>query len=144
MRLFMDVDTKIELARTKDAAAVLEVHTAAVHQTASPYYPQEIINSWARLPITNERIERVKQRWIENPDHSEEMGIYGIRSAQEVLYVGKVGAFRTRFKGHQTLVSMFINGISPTDIRIVLVPISGYYESYLLLGYGSHPNEMSP
>jgi hypothetical protein len=64
---------------------------------------------------------------------SQEMGIYGICSAQEVLYVGKAGAFRTRFKGHQTLVSMFIDGIPPTDIRIVLVPISGYYEPYFLL-----------
>ena len=40
-----------------------------MHQTAAPYYSEEVINSWARLPITSERIERVKQKWIENPDH---------------------------------------------------------------------------
>jgi hypothetical protein len=64
---------------------------------------------------------------------SEEMGIYGIRSMNEVLYIGKASAFRTRFRGHQALVSMFIDGIAPDEIRIVLVPISGYYEPYLLL-----------
>ena len=62
------LDVDIELARPEDAAAILEIHAAAVHQTAAPYYAEEVINSWARLPITLERIERVKQRWLENPD----------------------------------------------------------------------------
>jgi len=61
--------TEIEPARPEDAAAILEIHAAAVHQTAAPYYSEEVINSWASLPITSERIERVKQEWIENPDH---------------------------------------------------------------------------
>jgi ribosomal protein S18 acetylase RimI-like enzyme len=62
------LDVNIELARPEDAAAILEIHAAAVHQTAAPYYAEEVINSWARLPITLERIERVKQRWLEDPD----------------------------------------------------------------------------
>lgn len=40
-----------------------------MHQTAAPYYSVEVINSWARLPITSDRIERIKQKWIENSDH---------------------------------------------------------------------------
>jgi ribosomal protein S18 acetylase RimI-like enzyme len=63
------LDVEIEPARPEDAAAILEIHAAAVHQTAAPYYSEEVINSWARLPITSERIERVKQKWIENPGH---------------------------------------------------------------------------
>lgn len=65
----MDIDTTIDLAQPGDAAAILEIHATAVHQTAAPYYPQEVINSWARLPITNDRIARVKQKWIENPEN---------------------------------------------------------------------------
>jgi putative acetyltransferase len=68
MDLPMDDQVKIEPGQPEDAAAILEIHAAAVHQTAAPYYPEEVINSWSR-PITSERIERVKQRWIENPDH---------------------------------------------------------------------------
>lgn len=62
------LDVDIEPARPEDAAVILEIHAAAVHQTAAPYYTEEVINSWARLPVTLERIERVKQRWLENPD----------------------------------------------------------------------------
>ncbi|NJP08170.1 MAG: GNAT family N-acetyltransferase [Leptolyngbyaceae cyanobacterium RU_5_1] len=65
----MDDQIRIEPARPEDAAAILEIHAAAVHQTAAPYYPEEVINSWARLPITGDQIERFGQRLIENPDH---------------------------------------------------------------------------
>lgn len=65
----MDAQIRLEPAQPKDAAAILEIHAAAVHQTAAPYYSEEVINSWSRLPITSERIERVKQKWFENPEH---------------------------------------------------------------------------
>ncbi len=65
----MDEQIRIEPARPEDAAAIIEIHAAAVHQTAAAYYPEVVIHSWARLPITRERIKRVKERWIENPNH---------------------------------------------------------------------------
>ncbi|NJN56004.1 MAG: GNAT family N-acetyltransferase [Leptolyngbyaceae cyanobacterium SL_5_9] len=64
----MQTQIQIEPAQPDDAAAVLEVHCAAVHQTAAPFYSAEVINSWARLPIERDRIDRVRQRWIENGD----------------------------------------------------------------------------
>lgn len=64
----MSGPTLIEPAQPEDAAAVLAVHCAAVHQTAAPFYPENVINGWARLPIDDERIERVRQKWIEDPD----------------------------------------------------------------------------
>lgn len=64
----MDDQIRLESAEPEDAAAILEIHAAAVHKTAAPYYSEEVINSWSRLPITRDRIERVKQKWIENPD----------------------------------------------------------------------------
>ena len=65
----MSGQIRIEPAQPEDAAALLEIHAAAVHQTAAPYYSEEVINSWSRLPITSDRIERAKQRWIKNPDY---------------------------------------------------------------------------
>ncbi|NJR62123.1 MAG: GNAT family N-acetyltransferase [Cyanobacteria bacterium CRU_2_1] len=75
---------QLQPAQPEDAAAILEVHCAAVHQTAAPFYPAYVINSWARLPIENDRVERVKQKWIENSDrrtivakHSNQVVGYG-------------------------------------------------------------------
>ncbi|MBD2112074.1 MULTISPECIES: GNAT family N-acetyltransferase [Cyanophyceae] len=64
----MDSPITIEPAKPEDAQALLEIHAAAVHQTAAPYYSHEILNNWSRRPITSDRIERVRQRWIEHPD----------------------------------------------------------------------------
>ncbi len=64
-----DDPVRIELARPEDASALLDIHAAAVHQTAASYYTSDIIHSWSPLPITCARIERIKQQWIENPDH---------------------------------------------------------------------------
>jgi hypothetical protein len=60
-------------------------------------------------------------------------GIYAIKSADEVLYVGKANAFRTRFQsGHQTLITMFLDGLSPSAIRVVTVPVSARYADSLI------------
>jgi putative acetyltransferase len=59
---------QIEPAQPEDAAVILAVHCAAVHQTAAPFYPDYVINGWARLPIDSDRIKRVKQKWIKNSD----------------------------------------------------------------------------
>lgn len=57
---------RIEPACNDDAAAIVDVHFTAVHQTAAPFYPEEIINSWSR-PISDERVKRI-QRAIEGSD----------------------------------------------------------------------------
>lgn len=62
----MNDQIKIELAQAQDAATIVEVHHAAVHQTARSFYSEEVINSWSP-PISNDRIERIKQV-IENSD----------------------------------------------------------------------------
>jgi putative acetyltransferase len=77
---------RIEPAQAEDAARLLEIHAAAVHQTAAPYYSAEVINSWSRLPITSDRTERVKQRWIENPDQR----VVVARQANQVVGFGMI------------------------------------------------------
>ena len=62
----MNDQIRIELAQTQDAAAIVEIHYAAVHQTAKSFYPEDLLNGWSR-PIDSARIERI-QRTIENPD----------------------------------------------------------------------------
>jgi putative acetyltransferase len=64
----MSDQIQLEPAQPEDAAAVLNIHCAAVHQTAAPFYPENVINRWARLPIDSDRIKRVGRKWIENPD----------------------------------------------------------------------------
>lgn len=60
-------------------------------------------------------------------------GIYGIKTSEEILYIGKANAFRTRFQpGHQALIAMFLDGMSPAAIRIVTVPVSARYADALL------------
>ncbi len=67
----MTVESQITLepAHPEEARALLEIHGAAVHQTASSAYPQAILEQWSRRPITQARVERIRQRWIENPNH---------------------------------------------------------------------------
>ncbi|MBW4523337.1 MAG: GIY-YIG nuclease family protein [Scytolyngbya sp. HA4215-MV1] len=60
-------------------------------------------------------------------------GIYAIKSGDEILYIGKANAFRTRFQsGHQTLIAIMLDGLSPSAIRIVTVPTSARYADFLL------------
>jgi excinuclease UvrABC nuclease subunit len=54
-------------------------------------------------------------------------GIYGLRYLdQEILYIGKSGDMRKRFRGgHKALGWAFIDRLSPDDVRIVTVRL-GY------------------
>ena len=55
-------------------------------------------------------------------------GLYAIRDREAVQYVGRALNLRDRFKtGHTALVSLFIDGVSPTDIRIAVVTVSPYW-----------------
>lgn len=64
----MDDVIMLESGQPEDAEAILKIHSAAVRQTAAPYYSEDIINSWAR-PTTAGHVERIKHAWLENPDH---------------------------------------------------------------------------
>jgi putative acetyltransferase len=76
----MDDQIRIELAQPEDAAAIAEVHYAAVHQIARSFYPEEVINDWSRS-VNPDRIERIKGA-IENPDE------WMIVARQDNLIVG--------------------------------------------------------
>jgi hypothetical protein len=62
-------------------------------------------------------------------------GVYAIKADnEEVLYVGKASAFRTRFQaGHQALNQLFLDGVSPQSIRLITVPITARYLDSLLI-----------
>jgi putative acetyltransferase len=62
----MNDQVRIETAEEQDIAAIMEIHYAAVHQTAQSFYPEDVINSWSP-PMDNDRMNRTKQA-IENPD----------------------------------------------------------------------------
>lgn len=61
-----------------DAPCILEVHHAAIHETAKAFYEAPIINEWVPYPIKSESINALAERMIhgealmlvaENPDH---------------------------------------------------------------------------
>jgi N-acetylglutamate synthase-like GNAT family acetyltransferase len=50
---------RVEPARPADAAAIVAVHYAAVHQTAATIYCREVLDAWSP-PISPERVRRVQ------------------------------------------------------------------------------------
>ncbi len=65
----MDIELEISSAKLSDASRLLEIHTAAVHETAASYYPQNILDSWSPSSITEKRIENAKNHWIESSEN---------------------------------------------------------------------------
>ncbi|HEY9661530.1 MAG TPA: GIY-YIG nuclease family protein [Allocoleopsis sp.] len=63
-----------------------------------------------------------------------ETGVYALKFRdEEILYVGKAAAFRTRFQnGHHILSTLFLEGKQVEDIRIITVSITARYVDYLL------------
>lgn len=61
-------------------------------------------------------------------------GIYALKSVEnEILYVGKASAFRTRFQnGHHILNQMFLDGLAPENVRVVTIPVTARYLDSLL------------
>ncbi|MBI3802021.1 MAG: GNAT family N-acetyltransferase [Deltaproteobacteria bacterium] len=49
-RLYMFKEVLIRTAKPADAEAIIQAHYAAVHETASAFYPPEIIEDWSRKP----------------------------------------------------------------------------------------------
>ena len=59
----MDQETlrvEIRPAAVADAEAIINLHFAAVHQTASGFYPPEILDAWSRQP-DERRYEQVRR-----------------------------------------------------------------------------------
>jgi len=54
----MDVD--IRPAVVADATAIIDVHFAAVHQTAASFYPRAVLDSWSREPDEG-RYEQIRR-----------------------------------------------------------------------------------
>ncbi|MEM7793606.1 MAG: GNAT family N-acetyltransferase [Cyanobacteria bacterium P01_C01_bin.118] len=65
----MNHPISIEPADSDDAKAILAIHYAAIRQTAASSYSQEVIEAWSHNPTDEKRIQRIKQHWIENPNH---------------------------------------------------------------------------
>lgn len=63
----MDNAIRLGPPHRDDAAALLKIHGAAVHRTAAPFYPPEIIQNWSRLSISPQRVAWVQEHWIEDP-----------------------------------------------------------------------------
>jgi putative acetyltransferase len=52
-------NVEIRPATTADAEAIIDLHFAAVHQTAAAFYPTEILDIWSRLP-DEARYQRIR------------------------------------------------------------------------------------
>ncbi|MCS0504561.1 GNAT family N-acetyltransferase [Ancylobacter mangrovi] len=61
----MPPDIRLATARPDDAEAILAVHRAAIRGTAADFYPPEIIEAWAPVPIRHAHVEALALR-IEN------------------------------------------------------------------------------
>jgi putative acetyltransferase len=51
------VSVVIQRLRSEDTRAYLEIHRAAVRETAGRDYPPDVIEAWAPLPITDAAVE---------------------------------------------------------------------------------------
>ena len=76
----MNDQIRIELAKKQDAAAIIEIHYAAVHQTARSSYSEEVVNVWSP-PLNSDQIDRIEQA-VENPE------VWLIVAKQNDLIVG--------------------------------------------------------
>lgn len=65
----MEYSINFQSPSPNDARAILEIHYLAVRQTAASAYPKEVIEAWSQNPDDEERIQRIKKAWIENPEH---------------------------------------------------------------------------
>jgi putative acetyltransferase len=55
-----EVNIRVGSARAEDAEGIVRVHFAAVHNTAAPFYPDEVIQNWSR-PVSEERVQGMRQ-----------------------------------------------------------------------------------
>jgi putative acetyltransferase len=51
---------EIRPATTADAEAIVDLHFAAVHQTAAAFYPSEVLDRWSRQP-DEQRYQRIRE-----------------------------------------------------------------------------------
>lgn len=76
----------IRFASPGDAAAILEVHRAAVRGSAAGFYSCEVIEEWAPLSVPPERVEAF-QRTIAG---GEEVVVVAVDSSNHILGFGSI------------------------------------------------------
>jgi putative acetyltransferase len=54
-----DRTREIRPATTADAEAIIDLHFAAVHETAATFYPREVLDTWSRQP-DEARYQRIR------------------------------------------------------------------------------------
>lgn len=60
--MLVDAKLRLEQARPEDAEAMLVVHRAAIRATAVDFYPPDIIEAWAPLPLRPDHIDALAHR----------------------------------------------------------------------------------
>ncbi len=90
---------RIRRAAEEDATAILNVHCAAVHGTASAFYDQDILNDWSPTPAPLERIRDLAAR---------------IKSGEEVMLVAEnrtnqIVAFSSIFPSLSELRAVYVH-----------------------------------
>ncbi|MCK0198825.1 GNAT family N-acetyltransferase [Ancylobacter sp. 6x-1] len=53
---------RLETARPEDAEAILKVHRAAIRGTAAAFYPPDIVEAWAPLPVRGDHVDALAHR----------------------------------------------------------------------------------
>lgn len=79
-----NLDVNIRPAIVADAIAIIDLHFAAVHQTASRFYPPEVLNSWSTQPDETRydhirrALEKGEELFVVAEDASEVIGFGSI------------------------------------------------------------------
>lgn len=98
-------------ASAADAPAIVDLHFAAVHETASVLYPAEVITRWAKLP-DEMRFQQVRD---------------AISQADELLVVAEkiseVIGFGSIISRLQELRAVYVLGIDEGGLALVLITI---------------------
>ncbi len=58
----------IRCAIESDASAIISVHRKAVHETASSFYSESILDGWS--PIDDTRVENMRDKLRDNPENT--------------------------------------------------------------------------
>ncbi len=92
-------EISIRFANPEDVPAILDVHCAAVHSTASTFYDQDILNDWSPTPVPAERIRDLAAR---------------IKSGEEIMLVaenlvGQIVGFGSIFPNQSELRAVYIH-----------------------------------
>jgi putative acetyltransferase len=83
---------EIRPATAADAVAIIDLHFAAVHETAAAFYPHEVLDSWSRLPDEaryqqiRDAIAKGEELFVVAQDASEVVGFGSIMPSLQELH----------------------------------------------------------